>query len=182
MSRLNPQRSIGGEDNLARRIERERSARGWSYEALAKQMTDAGCNIQASAIYKIEKADPPRRITVDELIALARVFGRSIEDLLRPIGVLDKERAHQLLLELDKADLELGWAADRVVAIHVELFEVAADDPDLFEYVEGLRSHGTLLHSREGGVAFYQGLMDQAQQWADSNIGNRRSERAERSS
>jgi hypothetical protein len=66
-------------------------------------MTDAGCNIQASAIYKIEKVDPARRITVDELIALARVFGRSIDDLLRPIGVLDQESAHQLLLELDKA-------------------------------------------------------------------------------
>ena len=179
MSRLNPQRSIGGEDNLARRIERERTKRGWSYEALAKRMTDAGCSIQASAIYKIERSDPPRRITVDELIALARVFRMSIEDLLRPIGVVDKERAHKLLLKLDEADMNLGWAADTVVAIHVELFEVAADDPELVEHVESLRSHRTLLHSREGGAAFYEGLMDEAQQMADSNIRYRRSERVE---
>lgn len=44
-------------------------------------MTDAGCPIQGSAIYKIEKADPPRRITVDELVAFATVFETSAVDL-----------------------------------------------------------------------------------------------------
>ncbi len=82
MSRPNKPRSIAGELSLARRIAYEREQRGWSLEGLAKRMTDAGCAINQSAIYKIEKGDPPRRITVDELIALGRVFGMPLEDLV----------------------------------------------------------------------------------------------------
>jgi transcriptional regulator with XRE-family HTH domain len=137
MSRLNPQRSIGGEDNLARRIERERTAHGWSYEALAKRMTDAGCSIQGSAIYKIEKTDPPRRITVDELLALAQVFGKSVEDLLTPIEVLDDRRAQKLLEELDEADDELVAAIRKFLDAYSELLALAANNPELFEYVKG---------------------------------------------
>jgi transcriptional regulator with XRE-family HTH domain len=200
MSRLNPQRSIGGEHNLARRIEFERTERGWSYEALAKKMTDAGCSIQASAIYKIEKMDPPRRITVDELIALAQVFRTTVENLLTPIDVLQKERAHQLLAELDEADMDLHLAASGVVVKHRELFKLAADDPELFEYVKNLRdwaksfsativppSSGRVrvIESRkreEGYKAFYEGLMDLAQQMAELDLKDRDDERAERSS
>src|SRR5829696_3930790 len=137
MSRLNPQRSIGGEDNLARRIERERTARGLSYEALAKHLTEVGCSIQGSAIYKIEKADPPRRITVDELLALTRVFDASIEDLLTPIEVLDDRRAQELLKELDEADDELVATIRKFLDAYSELLDLAASNPELFEYVKG---------------------------------------------
>jgi transcriptional regulator with XRE-family HTH domain len=73
---------IAAEAALARRIEYERTRRGMSYEGLATRMSRAGCPIQPSAIYKIEKGDPPRRITVDELAALARVFEMSMDELL----------------------------------------------------------------------------------------------------
>jgi hypothetical protein len=46
----------------------------------------AGCAIQPSALYKVEKGDPPRRITVDELVALATVFELEVSDLLRPLA------------------------------------------------------------------------------------------------
>ena len=143
MSRLNPQRSVGGEDNLARRIERERTARGLSYEALAKLLTEAGCTIQGSAIYKIEKTKPPRRITVDELIALAQVLETSIEDLLTPIEVLEKERAQEVLKDLDKADGELLAAMGRFLTAYRELRSLAASDPELFEYVKGHHDRAT---------------------------------------
>lgn len=55
-----------------------------SYEALAIQMKHAGCPINASGLYRIEKGDPPRRITVDELVAFAQVFGVPVEELLLP--------------------------------------------------------------------------------------------------
>jgi transcriptional regulator with XRE-family HTH domain len=189
MSRLNPQRSIGGEDNLARRIERERTARGWSYETLAKKMTDAGCSIQGSAIYKIEKADPPRRITVDELMALATVFGKSIENLLTPIEALDQARAKQLLVDLDEADKDLSMAVFMVHALHEKLFELASDDPELFEYVKGHRDRSRsaaieggrasggdapTFHERVGFDAFYQGLVEHAQWLAELSLENQR--------
>ncbi|KQT89327.1 hypothetical protein ASG49_16230 [Marmoricola sp. Leaf446] len=55
-----------------------------SYDGLASRMTEAGCPINASALYKIEKVDPPRRITVDELVALSRVFGIKLQALIQP--------------------------------------------------------------------------------------------------
>jgi hypothetical protein len=62
MPRPNAPREIRerGEANLARRLEYERTSRGLSYEALARAMADAGCPIQGSALYRIEKGDPPR--------------------------------------------------------------------------------------------------------------------------
>jgi len=83
MPRPNKPRSIQAERALADRIAREREARGWSRESLAKRVTDVGCPIDATAIWKIEKGDPPRRIVVNELVALSRVFGTTfMEDLL----------------------------------------------------------------------------------------------------
>ena len=74
MSRPNKQRTVGAEDVLASRIATERAARGWSYERIAQEMTAVGCPIQGSAIFKVEKGAPRRRVSVDELVALSRVW------------------------------------------------------------------------------------------------------------
>jgi transcriptional regulator with XRE-family HTH domain len=94
--RPNPPRSIATEQTLARRIAYEREKRGMSYEGLALRMTKTGCPINASALYKIEKADPPRRITVNELVALARVFEVPVNELLVPPEVAADKQALQL--------------------------------------------------------------------------------------
>jgi transcriptional regulator with XRE-family HTH domain len=96
MPRPNPMRSIGGEKALAARIAYEREEHGWTYAGLAARMTSVGCPIQASALYKIEKSDPPRGISVDELMALSRVFGLGLDDLVQPIT----DTAGKRLLEL----------------------------------------------------------------------------------
>ncbi|MDP1876896.1 MAG: helix-turn-helix transcriptional regulator [Actinomycetota bacterium] len=62
----------------------ERESRGWTIEGLAKRMSDEGCAMTASAIFKIEKGDPPRRIVVDELVAFSRVFEVPVQELLLP--------------------------------------------------------------------------------------------------
>ena len=151
MSRQNPLRSIGGEANLARRIERERTARGLSYEALAKQLTAVGCSMSGSAIYKIERAEPPRRITVDELIALAQVFDTTVDDLLIPVEVLEREYAQELLKDLDQADAGMLEAIAPVLQSYSELFYLAAADPELYEYVFGhhYRDDGTPVDAAE---------------------------------
>lgn len=84
MPRPNQERTIEAERVLADRIGRERRARGWTYEQTAEAMTDAGCAIQASAIYKIEKATPPRRITVNELAALSLAWAIPMDRLCTP--------------------------------------------------------------------------------------------------
>jgi transcriptional regulator with XRE-family HTH domain len=84
--RVNARRSTASEANLARRIKMEREAREWSYEGLSKRMESAGYPIGATSIFKIEKGRPrPRRITVDEAVGFALVFGVDVKDLLRPV-------------------------------------------------------------------------------------------------
>lgn len=75
---------MGAEDALALRIARERKSRGWSYETLAKRMTEAGCPINMTGVYRIEKGEPRRRINVDELVALSRIWSIPVERLLSP--------------------------------------------------------------------------------------------------
>lgn len=98
-------RSLYSEESVARRVAQERERRGWSYEGLAQRMTDAGCPINQSAIYKIERGTksrtgepgPPRRITVDELVAFSTVFDVPIGDLLLPPDLVAQEEARGLI-------------------------------------------------------------------------------------
>lgn len=103
MPRPNRPRSIASEQGLARRIAFERDARGMSYDGLASRMERAGCPIQPSAIYKIEKADPPRRITVDELVGFSRVFEIPVERLLLPPELAAADELVELVTRWDRA-------------------------------------------------------------------------------
>lgn len=140
MPRPNRIRSVEGETNLARRIQRERNLRGWSYETLASKMTEAGCPIQGSAIYKVEKGgEKRRRVTVDELIALAQVFDVTVENLLTPVEVLRTQRGQEVLKEIEAGEEKLHDAVVMLVNAWTEYWDLAAYEPDLKEYVDGHR-------------------------------------------
>ncbi len=92
MPRPNRPRSITAEANLAQRLAVERDRRGWTYEGLAERMEREGCSIQGSALFKVEKGRPPRRVTVDELAALSIVFQMPLQQLISdPAGDLPAE-------------------------------------------------------------------------------------------
>lgn len=78
--------SLNSEAHVAEHVREERERRGWSTAELAQRVTDAGCPINQSAIWRIESGEPRRRISVDELIAFSKVFDLSIERLLGPTG------------------------------------------------------------------------------------------------
>lgn len=148
LSRPNQRRSIGGEDNLAERIAYERELLGLSYEALAKKMTAAGCSIQGSAIFKIEKGNPRRRVTVDELIALSQVFDQSVEDLLTPMAVLKQAWAEQRVKDLDEAESRL-WDAmshlgDVWMDVHrhglLDVIDEVVEEESVITYLNNRRS------------------------------------------
>ena len=84
----------------------EREARGWSYDGLASRVTEAGCPIQGSAIYKIEKADPPRQITVDEMLGFSAAFEIPVMDLLRPREVVVSAKLSRLFDKWEAARQE----------------------------------------------------------------------------
>jgi transcriptional regulator with XRE-family HTH domain len=138
MPRPNPGRSIASEANLAKRIAFERESRGLSYEGLASLMTARGCAIQGSAIYKIEKGNPPRRVTVDELIALKEVFETTTDDLLLAMEVLRKERAAELASQTLEVFDSLPDAVFRLCDVVAKSSDLWRADPELHEYYRNL--------------------------------------------
>src|SRR5450631_3569321 len=107
VSRPNKPRKVNAESHLADRIASERKSRGWSLEGLAKRMTDAGCAIDQSAIFKIEQGKPRRRINVDELVdelvVFSRVFAVPLDELLlAPEHAVSRE-VTRLVLQWSKA-------------------------------------------------------------------------------
>lgn len=135
MPKLNVGRSVGVETNLAARIAHERNLRGQSYEVLAEAMTQAGCAINGSSIYKIEHGSPPRRISVDELWTLAQVWGTTVEDLLTPMELLEQRRAHELIESIQEVQRGMGDLASDAFNAFSELIRLAFEHEELYEYV-----------------------------------------------
>ena len=82
LPRRNAPTQLRDEEYLAQNIAMIREEKGWSYEGLARRLTDVGYPMHPSALHKIEKLRPRRRITVNELVAFSAVFQVPIEDLL----------------------------------------------------------------------------------------------------
>lgn len=160
MARPNAMRSIEGESNLAKRIAVERQSREWSYDTLAKKMTESGCSINASAIFKIEKGDPPRKISVDELLAFAKVFGTDVDDLLTPIEVYRKARGKEILRELDDAKAKMAPAIAGLVDAYFAYFDLAAWDPELREFVDNHQQWVDVAEQEGGGEPLFEVEMD----------------------
>ncbi len=129
MPRPNPPRDVYAERYLAQRIARERERRGWSYEGLAARMTAAGCPLAQSAIYKIERSDPPRRITVDELVGYSRVFGIPVEQLLLDPEISAEGHMIELLDKWRQVSAEridaLGRYDERITDIEAAIRDLA---------------------------------------------------------
>lgn len=136
MPRPKPARSIGEEENLARRIRRELQLRNWTPAELAQRMTDAGCAIGTSSVYKILDEEKPRAISVDEFVAVSKVFNISTDDLLTPVEVVGDKYATELVKELDAASGNFGAATEAMLIAYVKLLDLAAaNQSDLFDYV-----------------------------------------------
>lgn len=98
--------SLRGEEYLAQRVQLEREKAGLTFDGLAKRMTEAGCPLNASALFKIEKASPRRRITVDELVAFSRVFKLPMEELVTDPALSQERELKALILKREKAEAE----------------------------------------------------------------------------
>jgi transcriptional regulator with XRE-family HTH domain len=69
-------------NNLRRNIRRIREQYGWSYREVEERLSRVGRAIPAVELGWIDAGE--RRIDVDDLVALAAVFGLSVEELLQP--------------------------------------------------------------------------------------------------
>ncbi|WP_345649148.1 hypothetical protein [Pseudonocardia tropica] len=88
-------------------------------------MTDVGCPMQGTTVYKIERQNPPRRITVDELAAFALIFDLPATELMQSPQEVEDSVLMSLLARavkvrrLAEASM-LDWlAAQRDVGGHI---------------------------------------------------------------
>lgn len=142
MPRPNPTRELGIERDLAERIryERTRTDRDWSYEKTAIKLRSVGCAIQASAIYKIERGDPPRRISVVELAAFAEIFGLSVEELLLPVEFVVNREMIEVVTEIANKVNAVQNLAYEILDWWARYHRLAQDNPELAAKVEEVYS------------------------------------------
>lgn len=121
MPRQNPTRTVPFEAHVSANLSRERERAGLTYERLAERMTERGCPIQPSALHKIEKADPPRRITVNELMVIADVLGVKAFNLVDDPDHSIPREMWSIIFEvedqqrtIDRARLEIDRAVGRM--------------------------------------------------------------------
>ena len=132
----NAARTLLTETALAARVAYEREVRGWTYDGLAKRMTDVGCAINQSGLYKIERGEPRRRITVDELVAFSQVFEIPVEQLLLPPELALSRRLGELFIAWNyAAEAAARTRADEDAAL-AALKEHVAAHPEIAERVE----------------------------------------------
>lgn len=161
MARPNKGRGIGAEQAAARRLELERLERGWSYDGLARRMTEVGCTIQPSALFKVEKGNPPRRITFDEAVALAKLFGISVDELAEPREVGITRTTRELLAAEERAYVGAKEAFVAVTEARERLVRHLQDHPDQMDLLPTMAADGT-----EQGVVLFPPLTRRVEQAA----------------
>lgn len=123
---------LATEDNLARRIAKERKKRpGLSQEKLAEKVEAIlGGGFPQSAVSKIEKDRGRRAITVDEALALSRVFEIPLLEMLVPPESADL-RLRRLLIKSTETMAAITAATDAHVAVLDEMKEEMVAHPEL---------------------------------------------------
>ncbi|MGO4603048.1 hypothetical protein [Terrabacter sp. 2YAF2] len=115
---------------VAWHVEVQLTRRGWSYRELADRMTAAGAPTNQSSIHKMLRQDPPRRITVNELAALAEIFDVPMQELAQSVDRSLSEEANRLLADLYAAKEPYLAAAQRLSRTirHLTLAFLASDE------------------------------------------------------
>jgi transcriptional regulator with XRE-family HTH domain len=151
MPRRTP-RAQGADELAPRRIRYERERRGWSTAELARQVTDAGAPIRQQAIWEIENRHPPRRISLGEAIAIAKVFDLDILDLTDPPDSVLTARMRSLIEDFDALEDEARALVLRTLRVAQQLEKVNQEADPLLAYMgwtdarmrtSGIRKHLT---------------------------------------
>ena len=122
---------IGGAVDVGLRVAALREQRGWTYRDLAEKTEKAGRRVSTSVLYRIEKGAQeghPQKVSLDDFVALCRVFDVSPDDMLTSADEIDRREAQRLSAELSKAFDACLRGAQRVYDLGAELEEIRTRD------------------------------------------------------
>lgn len=92
------------------RLEWEMKQRSLSYAQVADLLTEAGHPTQPTAIHRLLRGEPRRRLTLNEAAAIADIFDISLSELLLEKDVMLGAKANELLRELQLATRQISDA------------------------------------------------------------------------
>jgi 8-oxo-dGTP pyrophosphatase MutT (NUDIX family)/transcriptional regulator with XRE-family HTH domain len=122
-------RPPGIDEWVAARVKYEREQRGWSTSELARRVSKAGVTLRQQQVWQIESGKPPRKLSVGEAAAFAKIFGISLGQLMTPPSEQTGDLASLIQLGIDFAE----WRREEG-ALAARLFEIAGRidelDPD----------------------------------------------------
>ena len=129
---------LAGEGNIAIRIKLERDARGWSTNAVSDRLNAAGYEMNPSAVWRIENGQ--RRVTVDDALGFAEVFGISLANLVGPPRLAAHARAMDLVEDIRRAYRASHMATLAAAQARDALDAYLDEHPDVREEAEAAAS------------------------------------------
>lgn len=120
-----PPRQVNHERHLAARIRELRIEKDWTLDRVAEKMTAAGCPIDRSAIYRIEKSN--RQISFDEAVTFATVFAEALPSMMLPPEIARSREATKLFRAYQAARERFLAAAHEVDQLEIKLLRIASD-------------------------------------------------------
>jgi restriction system protein len=161
MAKVDPGSAVGDHDPagdapagpperiFARRMKRERLRRGWRQEDLADRLALASLDLHPSAIAKIErepdldKGIEPRMIRLNEAVAIARVLGRSVEQMISDDDLMDPEN------ELNQLNEALTHARHQRDAATHAIMEVEERIADLTQRIQSAHDRARIRREEQ---------------------------------
>ncbi|EFV91668.1 hypothetical protein ES5_09867 [Dietzia cinnamea P4] len=125
------------EDRFGKRVRDERLLNGWTQAQLAEKLLEEGIKLHPSAIAKIEDRGgaKPRAIRLEEAAALARVFGRRLDEMYEDDEHRVRSIGTRLFVWLNRLEEEL--ADGSALRDEIEVLLQGAEDPERRGHLEG---------------------------------------------
>lgn len=126
------------EDRFGKRVRDERLLNGWTQAQLAEKLLQEGVKLHPSAIAKIEdrSVDKPRAIRLEEAAALARVFGRPLDEMYDDDEHRVRSIGNRLFLWMHRLEDEL--TEGQSLRDEIEVLLQGAGTPEKRWQLEGL--------------------------------------------
>jgi len=153
---------MGGAVDMGLRVASLREQRGWTYRDLEEKTGSAGRRVSASVLYRIEKGAQeghPQKVSLEDFVALCRVFGITPDDMLTSAAEIDRKEAKRLSDEMVSAFEECLRAAQRIFEIGAELSTLVTSergldifDASLFQFAPNVEHIHPYVRDEFGGM------------------------------
>jgi len=122
-----------GQENLSRRLAQLRARKKWTAGDVQRELAKVGCDVPRNAALRIEQGT--RQVTVDELVAFSKVYGKTVEDLMTPVELVGHETAKGIAARIDREMAVALESLQRLGEALNALRELRKGEPEAGDYL-----------------------------------------------